>query len=225
MRATPFKWSRLIAEITDEMFGIPSDVVFQIVENDQLHEIKVHKMILSMVSPTFKTMFYSTDVGDKTAKVIKIEKTIALAFQIFKDAIYNIKSIGDSLQGKSVDEVFHVVDLIKRFHIPELMEPAKEHFANFSITEDTVLEVAEEAMEYTHLFEAKSQHLLNNCAQFLVLKLQDTKSMRYAKENKDKKEVFATLLGLMPKLPEKRLPGREGCQRLRVQERTHCNKQ
>ena len=44
MRATPFKWSRLIAEITDEMFGIPSDVVFQIVENDQLHEIKAHKI-------------------------------------------------------------------------------------------------------------------------------------------------------------------------------------
>ena len=60
MRATPFKWSRLIAEITDETFGIPPDVVFQIVENDQLHEIKAHKMILSMVSPTFKTMFYST---------------------------------------------------------------------------------------------------------------------------------------------------------------------
>ena len=60
MRATPFKWSRLIAEITDETFGIPPDVVFQIVENDQLHEIKVHKMILSMVIPTFKTMFYST---------------------------------------------------------------------------------------------------------------------------------------------------------------------
>ena len=109
-----------------------------------------------MVSPTFKTMFYSTDVGDKTAKVIKIEKTTALAFQILKDAIYNIKSIGDSLQGKSVDEVFHVVDLIERFHIPELMEPAKEHLANFPITEDTVLEVAEEAMEYTHLFEAES---------------------------------------------------------------------
>ena len=121
---------------------------------------------------------YTTDVGGKTAKVIKIEKTTALAFQILKDAIYNIKSIGDSLQGKSVDEVFHVVDLIERFHIPELMEPAKEHLANFPITEDTVLEVAEEAMEYTHLFEAESQHLLNNCAQFLVPKLQDTKSMK-----------------------------------------------
>ena len=36
MRATPFKWFRLIAEITDETFGILPDVVFQIVENDQL---------------------------------------------------------------------------------------------------------------------------------------------------------------------------------------------
>ena len=215
MSPTPFNWSRLIAKITDETFGILPDVVFQIVENDQLYEIKAHKMILAMVSPTFKTMFYSTDVGDKTVNVIKIDKTTAPAFQILKDAIYNIKSIGQSLQGKSVDEVFHVVDLIERYHIPELMEAVKEHLANFPITDDTVLEVAEEAMEYSTMFEAESEHLLLTCAKFLAPKLKDgVAMMQYAKENKDRKEVFATLLALMGDIVPTECPNckKEVCQ-------------
>ena len=36
MSPTPFDWSKIIADLTDETFGIPPDVVFQIVENDQV---------------------------------------------------------------------------------------------------------------------------------------------------------------------------------------------
>ena len=85
--------------------------------------------------------------------MIKIEKTTALAFQILKDAIYNIKSIGESFQGKSVDEVFYVVDLIERFHIPELhMSPtpfnwsrliAKITDETFGILPDVVFQIVE----------------------------------------------------------------------------------
>ena len=67
----PYDWSRLVADVTDESFGIPFDVGFQIVENGQMYEIEAHIMILGIVSSTFKTMFYSTDVGDKTAKSIR----------------------------------------------------------------------------------------------------------------------------------------------------------
>merc|ERR1719186_1003794 len=94
--------------------------------------------------------------GDKTTKVFKIEKTTASAFQIVKDAIYNNKSIGDSLEGKSVDEVFQVVELIERFQIDELKKDVKDYITNYPITEDTVLQVAEEAMEYNILFEDES---------------------------------------------------------------------
>merc|ERR1719186_2208228 len=151
-----------------------------------------------MISPFFKTMFYSMVAGDKTTKVFKIEKTTASAFRIIKDAIYNNKSIGDSLQGKSVDEVFHVVELVERLQIKELMEVMKEYLANFPITDDSVLEVAGEAMEYNTLFEAQSEQLQITCAKFLMPKLKEVKdTMRYAKENKDRREVFASLLVLM----------------------------
>jgi len=196
---TSLDWPRLISQLTDATFGFPPDVVFQIVENDQVHEIDAHKVILGMVSPVFKTMF-STDVGEKTSKVFKIEMTTANAFQIVKDAIYNNKSIGESLEGKSVDEVFQVVELIERFQIDELKKDVKDYITNYPITEDTVLQVAEEAMEYNILFEDESRLLLVACAQFLIPKLQDAKYMLrkiYAKENKDREKVIATVLALM----------------------------
>jgi len=58
------------------------DVTFQIVEKmgtkRKLHEVKAHKMILGMVSPTFKTMFYITDVGDKALEMIQISEVLSL---------------------------------------------------------------------------------------------------------------------------------------------------
>ena len=124
MTSSPFHWSKLIAGISDESFGIPTDVTFQIVDETgakrSLQEVRAHKMILGMVSDIFKTMFYSTNVGNKTANIIKIEKTTAPAFRIMIDAVYNIKSIGDSLKGKSVDEIFDImilVDKIGRAHV------------------------------------------------------------------------------------------------------------
>jgi len=168
------------------------------VEDGQLHEIKAHKMIVAMVSDTFKTMFYSTEVGDRNANVVKVEKTTAPAFSILMDTVYDVKSIGESLSGKSVDEIFDVVNLIERYQIAELMEAAKECLANYPVTEDNVLEVAGDAMEYSKMFEAEVEQLLLTCAKFLMPKLKDVKSMRrYAAENKDRKVEFATLVGLM----------------------------
>ena len=117
--AEPFDWPRLITKMTNESFGIPPDVTFQIKENGELHEVKAHKMILGMVSPTFMTMFYTTDVGDKNANVIKIKKTTAPAFRIMINAVYNVKSIDASLEGKSVHEIFDVMILVLMYQIAE----------------------------------------------------------------------------------------------------------
>ena len=94
MSVTHFDWSTFIAEVSD----IPPDVVFEIMEDGQLHEIKAHKIVLGMVSITLKTMFYTTEVGDRMAQNIKIEETSKQAFQIIIDDLYKIKSIEDSLQ-------------------------------------------------------------------------------------------------------------------------------
>merc|ERR1719186_507082 len=46
-----------------------------------------------MVSLPFKTMLYTTEVGDKTAKVIRIGETTGPAFQILIDAIYKTAKV------------------------------------------------------------------------------------------------------------------------------------
>merc|ERR1719186_1326071 len=111
-----FDWS-LVAGIADETFGIPPDVTLLIMENSHIHKIKAHKVILGMVSPMFKMLFYTSEVGDKTANEFKIEETTASAFQILIDAVYNTKSIEDSLKDKSIKEVFDVVYLIEQYQI------------------------------------------------------------------------------------------------------------
>ena len=83
MSSLPFDWIKQITGMREESSCIPPDVTFQIVEEIEgkwsVHEAKAHNMIIAMVSPTFKTMFYATNVGVKTSNVIKIEKTTAPA--------------------------------------------------------------------------------------------------------------------------------------------------
>merc|ERR1719186_792455 len=120
------------------------------------------------------------------------------------DAVYNVKSFGDSLKGKSVHE---------RYQIHELVEAAKEHLANYPVTEDTVLEVAGDAMEYTNMFKVEVQQLLLTCAKLLKDKLKDANSLiRYAAKNKG--EVFYTLQDLMNDLIPTECPNcrKELCQ-------------
>jgi len=195
MSPTPFAWS-------NRSSGIPFDVTFQIAEKNgrkiRLCEVKAHKWLLAMVSDIFKTMFYATNVGDKAENVIKIEKTTASAFQIMIDSVYNAKSIEESLAGKSIHEIFDVVNLVERYQIPELKEAIQQLLAEYPITEHTVLEVAEEAMEYVNMFKDEANDLLLNCAKFLKSQFKDLNSVyTYAAANKEHKEVFATLLALV----------------------------
>merc|ERR550519_1462935 len=92
--------------------------------------------------------------------------------------------------------------LVERYHIVELIEAAKELLANYPIADDTVLEVAGDVMEYTNMFEAEAQQLLLTCAKFLKPKVKVFKAMtRYAKQNENRKEVFALLLAKMDDIP------------------------
>ena len=98
------KWASICASILCvKIFELPNPDdtrrPFPLIRACTVYEVKAHKMILGMVSLTFKTMFYITDVGDKTSEMIHILETTALAFQIVIDAIYHSKG---SLQKKTV---------------------------------------------------------------------------------------------------------------------------
>merc|ERR550519_1841405 len=57
-----------------------------------------------MVSKVFRNMFYVHNTADKLAEQIVIEDATKPAFQIMIDAIYNVKTIKESLKGKAIYE-------------------------------------------------------------------------------------------------------------------------
>lgn len=62
------------------------------------------------------------------------------------NAVYNVKSIDASLEGKSVHEIFDVIILVEMYEIVELIEAGMEQLAKYLITDEIILEVAEDAM-------------------------------------------------------------------------------
>jgi len=196
---TPFDWSNMITRVVNET---PPDVIFVIPDGDIKAEVDAHKMVLGMISLVFRRSFFSTDTADRTAQRIEILETTKPAFQIMVDAIYNRTTINASLKDKSVDEVFAVVNIVKRFEISELVVAVTQFLSTFSITDDTVLEVASEAMEYSALFKEESRQLLLTCAKFLKPKLKDaTAIFGYIAENEEQKEVISSLFVLMNDIP------------------------
>jgi len=196
---TPFDWSNIITRVVNET---PPDVIFVIPDGDIKAEVDAHKMVLGMISLVFRRSFFSTDTTDRTAQRIEILETTKPAFQIMVDAIYNRTTINASLKDKSVDEVFAVVNIVKRFEISELVVAVTQFLSTFSITDDTVLEVASEAMEYSALFKEESRQLLLTCAKFLKPKLKDaTAIFGYIAENEEQKEVISSLFVLMNDIP------------------------
>jgi len=183
-------WSSLVSRVVDET---RPDVIFKIVEGDLSSEIQAHKHVLGMVSLTFRNMF-----RNMPAEVIEIKETTEQAFGVMVDAVYNKSPIEASLADKSVDEIFAVVNLAKIYMISELMEDLKQFISSFPLTDETLLVVAAEAMEYRNLFEEEAGHLLLTCANYLKPKLMDARSIfRYVDENVANKEVVATLLAMM----------------------------
>jgi len=201
-------WISRIQETVDEDFDmhVPPDIIFKIVENGSTYEIQAHKMVMGMASPVFNRMLFVAETSDKDAKEILVKETTVQAFEIMKEALYNIKLIKDSLKGKSVDEVFAVLNLVTRYKISELVNSVKEYISNFPLTDENVLEVAEDSMHYTETFGDEANALLAACAKFVEKKFTDGQTgsyvsvqlvFQYAAQNEDRGEVLFKLMVLM----------------------------
>merc|ERR1719186_2296514 len=143
----------------------------------------------------FRDMFAQMD---NFAQEIIIEDTTAPAFRILIYAIYCVKTIQESLKGKTVDEIFAVLYLVTKYDIPELVQAVKDTLASFPLTVDTVLEVAGDAMDYSSTFQEEAQKLLLACAKFLKNKLTRSSDVfQLIAENGDRLEVIHKLAVLV----------------------------
>jgi len=101
-------------------------------------------------------------------------------------AIYNAKSIEESLRGKSVREIFYVVNLAERYQIPQLRPAIKIALAETLVTDDTVLELAAETIQYADLFQEEVHYLLLKYAvldKIHELEINRCSNCNYKKEN------------------------------------------
>ena len=133
-------------------------------------------------------------------KEVLVEGLTPAAFKIMKNAIYNIMSMEKSLKGKSATEVFVVLDLVKRYQIHELKKIVLDHLSSFSLADDTVLEVAADAMKRSQS-EFGGHGLFLCCAKFFRPKFTDAQAVfQYLADHKDQKDVINELLVIMKDL-------------------------
>jgi len=204
-------------QFLSENSEIPPDIIFKFcsASGDGADVVAAHKMILAMVSQIFRNMFYVHNTVDKSANEILIEDSNKPTFQMMIDAVYNVKPMKESLQGKSVDEMFAVLYLVTKYKISSLELAVKECLSSFTITEDNALDVADDAMEYLATFEEAAQSLLLSCAKLLKSKLTDNESfVRIVAENGDRMATVHKLALLIKDLPPPPPVPCSGCKRV-----------
>ena len=192
-------FSVCVSELVQTSSEMPTDVTFKIEEDmNKKDEVKAHRLVMGMASEPFRKMLFVTDTEDKESKEIKVSETTVAAFRAMVDAIYDTKTIGESLKEKTVHEMFDVLNLLKKYQIPELVLAARDCLANFPLTEEVVLEVAGEAMKYSNTFEEEAKLLLLHCAKFLQPKFKDVKSVfEFSEVKKEHGEILVELFALM----------------------------
>ena len=74
-------WPACLPHLLEDDSQFPADVIFKIVEDDKVHDIKAHKMLMAMASSVFRKMF-TLDFKEKNSNEVKIEETTQVAFQV-----------------------------------------------------------------------------------------------------------------------------------------------
>ena len=192
-------WSLRLAQFLEASSEIPTDITFKI--EDEIKEekkVKAHRMVMGLASPVFRKMLFVTRTDDKEASEIFVEEAIVAAFRAMVDAIYNTKTIKESLKENTVHEMFAVLNLVKKYRIPELVLPTRDCLATYPLSEEVVLEVAGDAMKYLNIFDEEAKELLLHCAKFLKPKFVGENSVfKFTAANKERGDVLLELFALM----------------------------
>eukprot|EP00092_Neocalanus_flemingeri_P009019 GFUD01009705.1.p1 GENE.GFUD01009705.1~~GFUD01009705.1.p1 ORF type:complete len:284 (+),score=89.42 GFUD01009705.1:87-938(+) len=163
------------SQVLDPAFGIPTDVAFNIMEEDDNEDnrqeyIPAHKYFLAVVSPVFKTMFFG--LAKETREVVPIKGLNKEAFKLMIDYIYQKEICWEE---RSITLLLEVVNMAEMYDLGGLMEEVKKPLAKFPLTPETVVPVASTVQEFSQ-FEDISNQLLDHCATFLATQVLTTKT-------------------------------------------------
>ena len=176
-----------------------------------LGEVKCHKIVLGLFSAVFKGEFFGP--AKETKDVIPVRQTTLKSFEFMVDFMYNKIIDWGNL---SVEEMYDVVNLAEKYHIPALTEVVESKM-NDLLTMNNVLQVAEISEQFTQ-FPAVSSSLLAICAKFLRSKLTTNEQLLKFARNQSGNGQEATvlkllfLIGDLPTLPACSNCGEMECQ-------------
>merc|ERR1711892_793356 len=126
-----------------------------------LGEMHGHKLILGLFSPVFRKCFYGA--AKETKDVITAKQTTLEAFKLLIDFIYSKDIAWTTL---SVLELYDVVNLAEKYDMPKLSEELKTSLEKTALSMDTVVQIADTAVQFTQ-FPDMSSALLKRCSTFI----------------------------------------------------------
>ena len=133
-KTTNMKWSR-ISDFLKEDSEIPTDIAFEIVDDvgTELGTVTAHKLILAAHSVFFRKAFFGTGLTFKegTTGTVIVKETTKEAFLTMIDFIYE-KNIYWAT--KTVEELFDILNISKRYQLDDLTDAINNHFKDFPFT-------------------------------------------------------------------------------------------
>jgi len=157
---------------------IPPDVLFRIQaeEEDSAGEscsktIGAHRLILGVVSPVFRKMFFG--LMKETSEAIDVKETTVEAFEAMIAYIYKpLNGEEDTFnisQIKCPQRLFQLLALAERYQILKLVTLTSEALNSLAITRENMIFTATVANKYKTAFEDVATNLLVRCFKFLVV--------------------------------------------------------
>ena len=132
------KWSR-ISDFLKEDSEIPTDIAFEIVDDigTELGTVRAHKLILAAHSVFVRKAFFGTGLTFKegTTGTVIVKETTKEAILTMIDFIYEKKI---NLANMTVEELFDILNISKRYQLDDLTLAINNHFKNFPFTLDRV---------------------------------------------------------------------------------------
>ena len=128
--ASNMKWSSLSAFLKEDS-EIPTDIAFEIVDesNTNIATVKAHKFVLAVHSVFFQKAFFGSGLNFKESSgTVIIKETTKAAFSAMIDFIYEKKI---DFGQKTVEELFDILNIAKRYQVEDLSLAITNHFKNF----------------------------------------------------------------------------------------------
>ena len=153
-----------LASLLDPASGIPSDVTFDIQdeEGNRLGEVEGgHRNVMALKSTVFKAMFYGPM---KEGPTVIIKDTTVSAFRHMVRFLHNVRDDWSNIELK---DLLDMADVAERYILSQMKQLVLVKITKIKIVKETVVQsaaMAEKFQHHTDVYEA----VMNTCISFLT---------------------------------------------------------